>query len=221
MARTKTSEQVNVQDKKINSEEKADLEQKLIESEKEKNEMMKMIKDLQMQMQMMTSMQMGNQVTIKQNEDLTRTVKVTCLIDNTYNLSTEPLGRGKVFTFKHFGETKNIMFTDMQKILETYKKDFEIGRAILGSKKDYEDLQLSYIYDKVLNKEKLEELISLQDSKSVDIILNLNKDIQDDIINLIAKKMSENFAYDYNKIKELEDNGFEIIKISEMLKQEV
>ncbi len=228
MARTKKVEETTIENKELEATEKViektkeqDLKEQLAQSEKEKNDMMDMIKSLQAQMQLLASTQTGGQVTIKQNEDLTRTVKVTCLIDNTYNLSTEPLGGGKAFTFKKFGETKNIMFTDMQKILEIYKKDFEIGRAILGSKKDYEDLNLGYAYDKVLTLDKMEELISLNDKESIDIILEMNEDMQDDVMNLIAERMAKGESYDYNRIKELEDEGFELTKLAKMLEQEV
>lgn len=228
MARTKKVEETIVENKEaeitkqvVKKSKEEELKEKLEQSEKEKNDMMDMIKALQAQMQLLASTQSGGQVTIKQNEDLTRTVKVTCLIDNTYNLSTEPLGGGKTFTFKKFGETKNVMFTDMQKILEIYKKDFEIGRAILGSKKDYEDLNLGYAYEKVLTQDKMEQLITLSDKESIDIILDMDEGMQDDVMNLIAERMAKGESYDYNRIKELEDEGFELTKLAKILEQEV
>lgn len=159
-------------------------------------------------------------IIIRQNEDTTRLVKVTSLLNNTFNLSTQRKGKGRTVTFNKFGESKNIKFTDMQNILENHLKDFEKGYAVLSSKKDYEDLQIEYIYNEVLNFEKMKDIICLKNDNSVNIILNMDEDMQDNMINLIADNIvNHNYSYDYNKIKQLEDNGFEINEVVEMLKK--
>ena len=118
-------------------------------------------------------------------------------------------------------ETKNIKFVDMQEILELYRKDFEVGRAVLGSKKDYEDLQIGYVYDDVCSSKQMDELLCLKDDDCVDAILQMDEDMQYNIASLIANKIvEEGYSYDYNKIKKLEDVGVQISVFEDMLKQE-
>lgn len=218
MARTTTAKTEEVKAEEVKKEIKEP--KKVVDTEKE--DMLKMIETLQAQIQLLSQQNNNNgTVILKQNEDLTRTVKVTCLLNNVYNLSTKPYGNGKVFTFKKFGETKNVKFVDMQEILELYRKDFEIGRVVLGSKKDYEDLQIGYVYDDVFSTKEMDELLCLKDEDSVDAILQMDEDMQDNVASLIAKKIvEEGYSYDYNKIKKLEDADIRVSEFEKMLQQE-
>ncbi|MBQ0114134.1 MAG: hypothetical protein KBT03_13475 [Bacteroidales bacterium] len=199
-----------------------DLTTELEKANAEKAQMAQMLAQLQSQMLAMQQ-QLNNQnngqgqVVIKQNDDLTRTVKVVSMIPWTYNLSTQPLGRGKVYTFEKFGEFQNIKFSDMQDILSLVSEQFEKGYAILSTKKDYDDLGISYIYDTVLTQEKVEKLVSLNDDNSVDTILNMEEDMQEKIIGIIANRIATGISYDYNKIKKLEDNGIQINELVELI----
>lgn len=199
-----------------------DLQTELDKTKKEKDDLANMLKLMQEQMAQMQE-QINNKnnnngnVIINQNDNLTRTVEVISLIGNTYNLCTQPLGQGKVYTFEKFGEKKSIRFSDMQDILTLVTPQFEEGFAVLTNKKDYDDLGIGYIYDNVMSKDKLEKLILLKDEDSVDIILELNEDMQDKVVELIARNISNGVSYDYNKIKQLEDEGFEINELVALL----
>lgn len=219
MARTakQNVEEVKVQENNI------ELKDKLEKSENEKSNMMKLIEELQNQIKELQNNKDNTQskVTITQNKDLTRTVKVICMMNNLYNLSTKPLGNGKVFTFRKFGESKNIKFTDMQEIIEIYKKDFEKGKAILGSRQDYEDLNIGYAYDDVLTKEQMDKLIALENDECVDSILGMDEDMQEKVAFLIAERMSKGLPYDFNRIKRLEDEGIYIQEKSRQLEEKI
>lgn len=201
--------------------------EKQLKEEKEKNSQMEqMLKQLQdqmifMQNQLSAQSQGNSQVVIKQNDDLTRTVKVISTLPNRYDLPTQNNGvGGKVYTFRKFGDTQNIRFTDMIDILAKFTNQFEKGYAVLTSKKDYEDLGIGYIWDSVPTFENLEKIIQLENDESVDIILSMDKDMQDKIAHTIAINISQGKSYDYNRIKDLENEGFEINEIVEMLNAE-
>lgn len=190
-----------------------------IKAEKAEND--KLLAQLQAQLNLLQSQlasQQSNGIVIKQNEDITRTVKVISMIENTYNLSTQKFGRGKVYTFNGFGTTHNIKFTDMQDILSIYGHQFEEGYAVLSDKKDYDDLGIGYIYDTVLDFDKMKKITNLESKEAVDIILNMSEDMQDRIVDIIATNIANGVSYDYNKIKKLEDNGLAITKVAEMNK---
>ena len=160
----------------------------------------------------------NNNIVVTQSDNITRTVKVISLVPNTYNLTTQPNGRGKIYTFNKFGDSLNIRFTDMQDILNIYGQQFESGMAILTNKKDYDDLAIGYLWDSVISKDKLDRLLELKDEESIDAILNMDKDTQERIARIIAQKIFDGVNYNYNVIRDLEDNGIEINSIVEMLK---
>lgn len=203
--------------------EKLDDNNELEQVKKEKDELAKMLKMMQAQMESLQNQfnaqnSDNNNIVVTQSDNITRTVKVISLVPNTYNLTTQPNGRGKLYTFNKFGDSLNIRFTDMQDILNIYGQQFESGMAILTNKKDYDDLAIGYLWDSVISKDKLDRLLELKDEKSIDAILNMDKDTQERIARIIAQKIFDGVNYNYNVIRDLEDNGIEINSIVEMLK---
>lgn len=203
--------------------EKLDDNNELEQVKKEKDELAKMLKKMQAQMESLQNQfnaqnSDNNNIVVTQSDNITRTVKVISLVPNTYNLTTQPNGRGKLYTFNKFGDSLNIRFTDMQDILNIYGQQFESGMAILTNKKDYDDLAIGYLWDSVISKDKLDRLLELKDEESIDAILNMDKDSQERIARIIAQKIFDGVNYNYNVIRDLEDNGIEINSIVEMLK---
>lgn len=203
--------------------EKLDDNNELEQVKREKDELAKMLKMMQAQMESLQNQfnaqnSDNNNIVVTQSDNITRTVKVISLVPNTYNLTTQPNGRGKIYTFNKFGDSLNIRFTDMQDILNIYGQQFESGMAILTNKKDYDDLAIGYLWDSVISKDKLDRLLELKDEESIDAILNMDKDTQERIARIIAQKIFDGVNYNYNVIRDLEDNGIEINSIVEMLK---
>lgn len=203
--------------------EKLDDNNELEQVKKEKDELAKMLKMMQAQMESLQNQfnaqnSDNNNIVVTQSDNITRTVKVISLVPNTYNLTTQPNGRGKIYTFNKFGDSLNIRFTDMQDILNIYGQQFESGMAILTNKKDYDDLAIGYLWDSVISKDKLDRLLELKDEESIDAILNMDKDTQERIARIIAQKIFDGVNYNYNVIRDLEDNGIEINSIVEMLR---
>lgn len=203
--------------------EKLDDNNELEQVKKEKDELAKMLKMMQAQMESLQNQfnaqnSDNNNIVVTQSDNITRTVKVISLVPNTYNLTTQPNGKGKIYTFNKFGDSLNIRFTDMQDILNIYGQQFESGMAILTNKKDYDDLAIGYLWDSVISKDKLDRLLELKDEESIDAILNMDKDTQERIARIIAQKIFDGVNYNYNVIRDLEDNGIEINSIVEMLK---
>ena len=213
-------------EKDIEKEINDDLQKELKKANEEKNAMADMLKQMQEQMAQMQNQlnnqnNGNNQVVIKQNEDITRTVKVISMLPNTYNLWTREYGvGGKTYTFKKFGDEANIKFGDMQDILALRTADFEKGYAVLTNKKDYDDLSIGYIWDEILTKDKMEKIVNLEGDEAVNIILGMEEDMQEKIAGNIARKIADGYSYDYNKIKALEDEGIEINELVEMLQAE-
>ena len=202
----------------------------VVDKEKEElkaknDEMAEMLKQMQEQMKtMQAQMNVQNQtqpnIILEQNKDITRTVKVTSLVGNILTLSTTKNGMKPCHTtrFDKYGQTKSILFTQMQQILSYHISQFEDGKVILNSQQDYNDLGIGYIYDSIMFKDKIDELILLKDENAIDTILEMNESMQEKIIDLIAQKLANGESYDYNKIKELKDEGFDVEAIADEIK---
>ena len=197
-----------------NESETARLEKMLADANKAMQEMQKKMLEMQSQMNSST-----HNVVVQSDSNLTRTVKVISMLASTYVLRTnaDPRERGRSYVFEKFGDVQNIRFTDMVDIVNNYTSQFEKGWAILTSKKDYDDLGIGDFYNNILTKEQVENLICLSNDESVDIILDMDKETQEKIAELIAEKMNNGYAYDLNRIRELRDEGLEIEEIAELL----
>ena len=61
-------------------------------------------------------------------------VKVVNLMQNPLNLSTEPNGMGRIFTFNKYGDSKLIKFDDLADIVASYPYTMEHGLAYICDK---------------------------------------------------------------------------------------
>ena len=172
-----------------------------------------------MQSQMNQPQMMPN-IVLEQNKDITRTVKVTSLVGNVLTLSTMKNGNkaGRTYKFDRYGHTQNILFSDMQSILIYHTKQFENGLVMLSLEKDYNDLGIGYIYNSVAHKEVIDEIVLLKEDNAIDTIFDMNEEMQEKIVDLIAQNLANGVSYDYNKIKELKDEGFDVEAIAEQIK---
>ena len=191
----------------------------------EKDDTADLVKSLQeqiklMQMQMMVQNQAQPNIVLEQNKDITRTVKVTSLVDNVLTLSTTKNGMKPCHTtkFDKYGQTKSILFTQMQQILSYHTGQFEVGKVILTSQQDYNDLGIGYIYESVAFKDKIDEIVLLKDDNAIDAIFDMNEDMQEKIVDMIARRIVSGASYDYNKIKQLKDEGYDVEAIAEEIK---
>lgn len=192
---------------------------------KQNNEMADALKQMQEQMKLMQSqmlMQSQSQpnIVLEQNKDITRTVKVTSLVDNVLTLSTSKNGMKPCHTtkFDKYGQTKSILFTQLQQMLSYHTGQFEIGKVILTSKQDYNDLGIGYIYDSIVLKDKIDEIVLLKEDDAIDAIFEMNEDMQEKIVDMIARRIVSGESYDYNKIKQLKDEGYDVEAIAEEIK---
>ena len=207
MAKSKKAEDKPIIEEKKTVAKNTTVEKKDKELEKQNAELLDLIKSMKEEINNLKSQQsIQPQVIVQQsaNNDLTRTVKVTSLIGNTYFLSTQPNGRGATFRFNNYGDSLNIKFTEMQSILQIYGRQFEEGYAILGSKKDYEDLGIGYVYDMVLTKDAFDKLLQLKSEDDVDIILGFSDEMLDNVLRIIAERINNGANYDMNIINKLQ-----------------
>ena len=214
MAEKKVTTTEKVVNKK--SKEKTIVDDKL----KAENEALKKkINDIQAQIDRMLEIQSQPQTQFVNTSKANKTVKVTSLLSCAYVLNTSTDNKkGKTYTFEKFGDSKMIRMNDMVDILSLYQHQFEEGMAIFENRQDAIDLDVEYIFDLAPTKQYMERVILLKSYDDVDFILGLSKDMQENIMTLIAENIKNGVNYDYNIIEELKNEGLDITQLVDKLK---
>lgn len=132
-------------------------------------------------------------------------VKVISLLENQLNLSTQPSGQGKVYSFAKLGDAKIIRMQDLEEILSIaqYRDQAEKGYYYICNADVIEEFGLTEEYEYIFNDKVLADVETLKSDNAVDIFVGLNKTVQDSL----ARKMAENIAngarLDRNKLEDI------------------
>lgn len=147
--------------------------------------------------------------------------KIKCinLMHSVVNVSTEPDGVGRVYTFEKYGDYKMIKFDDLSDIVSSYPYTMEHGLIYVCDRNAVEELGLAEEYEGLYTKEVMDKIVYLREQSDVDIFLGMEKNMQESTAIEIAKLMNLNERMDYNYLREIKDEtGFDIEEIAKDLK---
>ena len=143
-------------------------------------------------------------------------IKVMSLIPYKLFLTTEPMGSGKVYSFKGYGDTQKIKFSDLEDIVYNHRKNVEDGIFYICDRKAIEELELTDEYEAIFDKAKVDEIVELKDQASVEAFLILSDFMKESVSRQIADKINEGVEYNFNYLAEIQRRGeIDIIKIAE------
>lgn len=166
--------------------------------------------------------QINNQPTtiIQQSNSMSsKKVKVINLMHNPLNVSTEPNGRGRVYAFRDYGDSKLIKYDDLVEIVSSYPNTMERGLAYICDKEAVEALGLTEEYTRLFNKDTMDKITWLREETDLDLFLGMDKNLQESTAVEIAKLLNANEKIDYNYLRIIKDKtGLDIEKIANDLK---
>lgn len=146
-------------------------------------------------------------------------VKVVNLMHNTLNISTEPRGMGRVYTFKEYGDSRLIKYDDLADIVAAYPRTMEGGFAYICDKEVVEALGLADDYQKLFNKETMDKVMKLREESDLELFLGMDIKLQESTAKKIAERINANERVDYNYIRIIkEKTGIDIEAIANDLK---
>lgn len=197
------------------------------------NDMIKMLmaqmEDLKKQIQNVNQEKSGLQQlvdTLKGNSNSTKQTvgskKIKCinLMHNPLNVSTEPDGMGRVFSFQNYGDAQFIKFDFLSDIVSSYPYTMEHGLLYICDKEAVEELGLSDEYKKIYDKETLDKLIYLREETDVDLLIGMEKNLQESIVIKIAQLLNANEKMDFNYLRKIkEETGYDIEQIAKDIKE--
>lgn len=146
-------------------------------------------------------------------------VKVINLMQNPLNIATQPNGKGRLYSFKKYGDSRLIKFDDLADIVAAYPYTMEHGLAYICDKEVVKELGLSDEYSKLFDKETMDRVIWLKEESDLDLFLGMDINLQESAARSIAEKLNANERMDYNYLRIIkEKTGIDIEAIANELK---
>lgn len=233
----------NVTENKINQEQQSQLQsieskQKTYqELESELNELKNMMKSL-LQNNTEQSQQINTQNQIQQPINSTKShfqqsyeppivneqyigvhpnkrIKVISLYDGLLILVAGQYNQGKPYRFTKYGETKNIVYSELAEILHYQNSFAEKGYFYICDDNVVSYHGLYDAYQNILSKDVIDNLLNYDKKEIIELFKRSTKNQQEEISSLIAKKIANDEEVDLNKIKILSDiANIDIVQIA-------
>lgn len=147
-------------------------------------------------------------------------VKVINLMQNPLNIATQPNGKGRLYSFKKYGDSRLIKFDDLADIVASYPYTMEHGLAYICDKEVVEELGLSDEYSKLFDKETMDRVIWLREESDLELFLGMDINLQESAAQRIAELINSNEKMDYNYLRTIkEKTGIDIEEIAKELKE--
>lgn len=146
-------------------------------------------------------------------------VKVVNFMQNPLNISTEPNGGGRTYSFKNYGDSRLIKFDDLADIVASYPYTMEHGLAYICDKEVVKELGLEDEYAKLFDKDKMDKVVKLREEADLDLFLGMDINLQESAAKRIAELINANERMDYNYLRTIkEKTGIDIEEIAKELK---
>lgn len=119
-------------------------------------------------------------------------IPVMSLLPYTLVLSTQAMGRGITKRFEKFGEIKKILYKDLVDMMEISQNFMKSGFYYILDQRVIRAHGLDEYYDKILTKEKIEEIMQSDAKSGLELYKSANPGQQKVIVGLLIEKMVEN-----------------------------
>ncbi|MBA4463118.1 MAG: hypothetical protein H2B01_02890 [Nitrosopumilaceae archaeon] len=161
----------------------------------------------------------GEQQVEKLRPDDYITVISLCPVQLT--LSTLGFGRGKVFTFKRFGERKKFLYSDLVLIMENNSGFLESGFFYIADSRVIREHGLYEAYEKIIGEDQIVKIFDTNaDASALEVYASANPRQKELIHTMIVNKLADGEVLNMNLISAISQKaGFSFVEASEDLKQ--
>ena len=213
--KTKTESKPVIEEKKIDNSQD-ELIKKLMNQLEEQNAKM-----AEMQKQIEENSKPQTVVVNNENNAIRgKKVKVINLMQNPLNIATQPNGKGRLYSFRNYGDSRLIKFDDLADIVAAYPYTMERGLAFICDKEVVRELGLEDEYSKLFDKERMDRVIWLREESDLDLFLGMDIKLQESTARRIAELINANERMDYNYLRIIkEKTGIDIEEIAKELKE--
>ncbi len=126
-------------------------------------------------------------------------IRIMSLCPHYLTLTTETKGKGKQYNFAKFGEIHVILYADLLEIIRNNRHFVEDGYFYIMSQRCIIASGLEDIYERVLTKEKILEIIDCTSvDTSIELFKTANNNQRDLIVEMLINKTIEGESIDLN-----------------------
>jgi hypothetical protein len=203
-------------------EEKLKLKAESLKSKEEEEKLKKENENLKNQL--IFQMKFAESVNNSTRVDPETYIELISLCPNQLTLSTESKGRGLNYTWNKFGEIRQIVYSDLQKIIQNhgaglYTDFIREGYVYINNPDVVKKSGLRDVYEHLLTKEQVEEVLLCNSKKCVELFRSTLRRQQLFIGQMLIDKIAAGEVLDLNIVDELSRIvGLEIIKKAEEAK---
>lgn len=119
------------------------------------------------------------------------------------SLSTLGFGRGKVFTFKRFGEKKRVIYSDLVLIMENNAGFLESGLFYILDARVVREHGLDSIYEELLTKEQMEKVFGSDSELAIEIYSQAPNRQKKLIESMIVNKIADGVDLNMNVVNNI------------------
>jgi hypothetical protein len=130
-------------------------------------------------------------------------IKVLSLCPYELNLSTERNGRGRIYSFREYGEVKNIRYNDLADIIEIHRNFLEDGFFVILDNDIIDMHGLEEAYGKILTEENIDGILNDNYSDAIKLFETANKRQQENIAAMFVKKIMDNESVNLNFVDQI------------------
>jgi hypothetical protein len=129
-------------------------------------------------------------------------IPVMSLCFNKLNLSVEPNGKGRNYSFTEFGQVKRIPYPDVANIINSQEKFLSNGIFYIMDSRVLEKHSLQDLYERILSKDMLEKVFGLS-KEAVTLYQKANNSQRELINRFFIDKMAKDELVDLNVVSEI------------------
>lgn len=130
-------------------------------------------------------------------------IKIMSLTPYQLNLSTKGMGKGKIYTFQEAFQVKRIRYGDLVDIIETHPNFLKDFLFIILDKRVVRRHGLDELYSRVLTKEKIEEILTVDSNETISLFKSAGKRQQEIIVQMLVDKIVNGESLDLNLIDKI------------------
>ena len=147
-------------------------------------------------------------------------IAVISLCPVQLTLSTLGFGRGKVFTFKKFGEKKKFLYSDLTLIMENNSGFLESGFFYIADKRVIREHGLYEAYEKIIGEDQIRKILDASaDLSALDLYASANERQKELIHSMIVNMLADDEPLNMNLVSAISQKaGFSFVEASEDLK---
>ncbi len=167
--------------------------------------------------------QSNQPIVIKQERGIgAKKIKCINLRHGALNVATAEWGKGKVYEFNGYGDSKMINGDHLYMICEAYPNTINSGLLYIADSDFIEEIGLSELYEQnVYNKETIDKISLMRTPTDLDMYLSMNDIFKENIAGEIARNIASGETVDMNYLTKIkQETGHDIFKVAEEIKEE-